>query len=125
MAVNPKVILAGKEYEVAPLVLLQNENVVPALMKLTEFFKQEGEDKGSFIKKNYAEAMNTIAVILYWGALWPNDINRAVKFDQIKLIPWTLAEAYKAVDVIRMQTGLYDKAPEGAAPGESQTASAA
>lgn len=116
MDATPSVILAGKTYAVPLLVPKQNREVIPALLKLAPLLRVEG----GFIQHHYAEVVDIVATVIYWGAIWPND--KKALLDSVSEMPVTLKEMMEAVNIIRVQTGLFVKAQEGATPGESETA---
>lgn len=122
MEKTPTVMLAGKPYDVPLLVPKQNREVIPALLKLAPLFRAEG----GYIKDHYAEVTDLMMLVIYWAVIWP--IKKGDGEDGIRAVsemPITHAETLASLNVIRMQTGLFTKAPEGAEPGEAPKVEAA
>ena len=113
---TPVVTLAGKEYPVPELVPLQQRELLPALKRALDFIRENGGKPLSSMNREFIEDGQTI---VYWGAIWPNDETIDMKkFLRMKI---TSIEIMKAVPVIQMATGLFEKAPaEGAAQGEAE-----
>jgi hypothetical protein len=115
MSETPTVTLAGRSYDVPPLVPRQLRVVVPALMRLAPI----AADPSKLTTALYDDMM----LILHWGAIWPNDkkIEQGAGVAQLMDSPISFSEMTKAMKVIRDQTGLFaDAPPEGAQPGEAQ-----
>lgn len=119
---NPKVKLAGKEYEIPLLVPRQQRHVLPALLRAVPAmgkFAADAKDGKIFDSPFPTEAYGDLCTVVYWGAIWPQDHNASP--DVIEDMPVTFDELTTAVLAIQMQTGLFKKASEDATPGEAGT----
>lgn len=114
---TPTVTLAGKEYPVPDLVPLQQRELFPALKRAIDYIvKHKGE---SFSSMN-REFIDDGLTIVYWGAIWPNE--EKTTFDQFLRMKVSSIEIMKAVPIIQIATGLFEKTKpqEGGTPGESE-----
>lgn len=113
-----KVTLAGKEYPVPELVPLQQREIEPALRRALTFIDKHKEEKLFTMDREF---IDDSLLIVYWGAIWPND--ESIKFDQFLRMKIKRTEIISALPVIQLATGLFDKKTpqEGGTPGESQS----
>lgn len=99
---DPVVTLAGKDYPVPYLVPFQQRSILPALMRLNLM----SDDMTKITTPLYDDIM----LILYWGAIWPNDNQADQGFLLRKSVKWE--EILAALTVIRKQTGLFSDVPK-------------
>jgi hypothetical protein len=114
MSENPVVKLAGKTYSVPQLVPRQLRVVLPALARIRALAPKDKGGEGAVLTTALYDDM---ILVLYWGAVWPND--KKADVGCLLDVPVTQPEMWSAITVISNQTGTLVPAPEGGAqPGE-------
>lgn len=116
-------MLAGKEYEVPTLVPRQLRHVLPALLRAVPSmarFAEAAKEKKIFDQAFPVDAYDDMLTVIYWGVIWPNDKTAAI--DTVDDIPLSFSELTNAALAVQFQTGLFNKASEGAEPGEETAA---
>lgn len=103
----PTISLAGKDWPVKPLVILQLRIVVPAVMRI------KGMSPTSITEEQY----NDLIEIVY-QAVAPGQ-EPPLKKDEFMAMPVTLKQMMEALDVILLQAGLV----QNASPGEAAAGS--
>ena len=110
---TPSVTLGGKQWPVPKLAVKQNKIIDPLILGFLPVFAEWTSDRASALSKIDGPKYNDLLNIAYVAIRKASDIKR----DDFEELPITLPELIAAFGIIAQQTGIFQRAEPGEAPG--------